>query len=119
MSSLFSLAQFVTSASDYHFMAMVYKSLEKFFQIKRFRTPVHKSHIVDAERRLQLSHLVELIQNHIGIGIALYIDGYMHLTTRAGVRNICYALNLFFLYKVGNAFYDGSRRSRFPPWHES
>ena len=84
-------------------MTMLYKVLNTFLKSKQAWTAIDQCNAVDRERRLHGCHLVELVKDNIGVGIALYIYNNAHTLTSRLVVYIRYAGNLAFLNKVGNA----------------
>ena len=59
-------------------VAMVDKGFDELFDVERLGTAVDQSDVVDAERGLHLGHLVELVEDDIGVGIGFEFDDNAH-----------------------------------------
>ena len=88
MGTLLSFLQVVLGATDGHLMAVLNEVADAFTQAEQLRTHLtmstrdgHQSDIVYRERALQSRHLEQLIQNHVGIGIALAVNHDTHTLT--------------------------------------
>ena len=105
MHASLSFVQLETCAANHHFMAVLHKVLEQLFEIQCSRTAVDQSHIINTERRLQLSELEELVEQHTGVGLAFHINDNVNLAAGRDVADVAYAIHLFLLYQVGYALY--------------
>ena len=65
-----SLLQVELGAADHHVVAMVDEVLDQVFQVQGIRTAVDQGHVVHVEGALEGGHLVELVQHHLGVGVA-------------------------------------------------
>ena len=92
-------------AADNHFVAVIDECREDFLEVKGFRAAVNESHVVDAERGLHLSHLIELVEHHIGVGVALELDDNAHSLVVALVVDIGDTVELLFANQVGDIGY--------------
>ena len=72
------LAQIEDRPAGHHFPAMAQEGVEDFLQIQRLRLSAHQGHDIDAEHRLQLGLLVQLVQQHLGVLAALDLDDHAH-----------------------------------------
>jgi len=72
------------TASNY-LVTVVDECLKYFFQIECARTTIDESHIVDAERRLHCSELVQLVENHVCVRITFECDNNAHTVAIAFV----------------------------------
>ncbi len=106
MGAFLSFFQFVAGAAYYDFVTVLYEIAYEFSQIESAGATVDESHIIDAERRLQLSHLIELVEYHVRIGVALDIDCDVHLSACGGVGDVGDTVDFLFLHEVGDAFYE-------------
>ncbi len=83
---------------------MVNKRLKKLFQIEGIRAAVKECDIIDAERSLHLTHLIEFIQYNVCICIALELNNDSHTFEVGLVVNIGNSVNLLFGNEFGNVF---------------
>ena len=60
------------------FFAELDKCLNDFFQVHQFRLAAVQRQHVDAKRRLQRGKAEQLVQDHVGIGIAFKFDHHAH-----------------------------------------
>ncbi len=104
MGALLSLAEFEFCAAYHHIVSVVDKRLKYLLEIQSARTSVYQRYIVYAERRLHLSHLVELVQNHIGVCIALHLNDNAHALVVAEVMDACDAVQLLLVYQFRYIF---------------
>ena len=73
--SLLCLPQIVLRPTHHHFVAMLDVVSHHLLEIQQFRTTLHQRDVVHGERRLKLGVLVQLVQDHVGDGIALeFVD---------------------------------------------
>ena len=89
-----------------HVMTMVNEMLNTLLEREQLRPSVNKGDAVDRERALQSSHLEELVQYHIGIGITSYVNNDTHTLTSRLVVDIGDTLNLLLSGKVGDVFHQ-------------
>ncbi len=86
--TLLRLLQVELRATDSHLMTVFDEIADAFTQRKKLRTHFsmsagngHQGDIVHRERALQGSHLEQFVQNHVSIGIALYVNHDTHTLT--------------------------------------
>ena len=124
MGTLLCLAQIKLCAADYHIVTVLNEVLDAVLQSKQTRTPVNQRYIVNAERALQVSELEQLVEHHIGIGIALHIHHDTHTLAACLIVNVADAHHLLLVgehgylldklslvHTVGNLSYHDSRVS--------
>ena len=91
--TLFCLALVELGTTNRYIMAMIHEILDALLQRKQLwttrvvGTSTNQCNTVHTEARLEVSHLVELVQHHISIGIALQVN---HDTHTFAVRLIVY-----------------------------
>ncbi len=99
--ALLSLAQLIFSAAYHHFVAVGHKLADEFLEVERAGTSVDEGHVVDAERGLHLGHLVELVEHHVGVGVALELDDDAHALVVALVVDVGDAVEFLVGHEVG------------------
>ena len=102
MSTLFCLALIELCATNRYLMAMIHKALDHVTQCHQLGTTVDQSDTVHREGSLQLCHLEELVQHHIGVEVALHINDDTHTLAVALVIGVADTLNLVFVDQIGN-----------------
>ena len=78
-------------------MAVLQEVVQQLFEVEQHGTAIDQAHVVDAERGLQLGHLVEFVEQHVRIEVLLDIDDDAHTMAVALVVDVGDALNLLFL----------------------
>ena len=101
--TLLRLLQVKLCTTDGNIMTMLHEVLHALLQGEQARTTIHQGDAVDRERTLQCSHLEELVQEHIGIGITLHIHYDTHTLATRLIVHIGYAIYLAFLGEVGDS----------------
>ena len=102
--TLLRLAQIEFGAARYHLQTMLYKVFNKVFQVQQFRPPFDQCYVVDTERRHQGGHVHQVVDYHIGVGIAFHIDDDAHALTVGFVVDIRYAVDFAFAGESANRF---------------
>ena len=87
-------------------MTMLYEVLHALFQREQTGTTLYQCDIVDRERTLQGCHLKQLVQQYVGIGIALHVNNDTHPLTTRLIVHISNTLNLVLIGKVCNVCYE-------------
>ena len=100
--TLLSLAQVELRAADNDVVTMLYEVFDELFQVQQARTSVYQCHVVHAKRRLEHSHLVELVQHYAGVGIALHVDDDAHTFAVGFVVGVCDAFDFLLVGQVGD-----------------
>ena len=100
--TILSLTQVILGTTDSYVMTMLYEILNTFLQAQCTWTTFHQGDIVHGERTLKGGHLKQLIQDNIGIRIALYVNYDTHTLTASFVVGIGNTVNLTFLHEFGN-----------------
>ena len=99
--TLLGLAQLIFSAAYHYFVAVGHKLADEFLEVECAGTSVDEGHVVDAERGLHLGHLVELVEHHVGVGVALELDDDAHALVVALVVDVGDAVELLVGHEVG------------------
>ncbi|ABA48200.1 val start codon [Burkholderia pseudomallei 1710b] len=94
VAALARLAQFVDGAPRQHFAPMRQEALQDLPQIQELRLVVDERDHVHAERVLQLSRLVQVVQHHLGHFAALELDHDAHAALVGFVADVGDALEL-------------------------
>ena len=100
--TLLSLAQVVLGAADGDIVTVLYEVLDALLEREQTGTTLHQRNIVDRERTLQGGHLEQLVEQHIGIGIALAVDDDTHTLAARLIIDIGHALNLMLVGEIGD-----------------
>ena len=87
-------------------MAMIDKSLNDLLDIKSLRTTVDESDVVDAERRLHLGHLIQFIEDYIGVGVRFEFDDDAHALVIRLVVDVGDTVEFFLGDELGDIFYE-------------
>ena len=103
MGTLLSLLEVVLCAAYGDVVTVLYEILNALLKREQTRATVDKRNAVDRERRLHSCHLVELVEDYIGVGVALHVDNDTHTLTARLVVDVRDARNLALLNEVGNA----------------
>ena len=110
MCLLLSLCQVELGTTDDHLMTMGNEVLDELLQVEEFwhtkslgmTRNGDKSNIIDREVGLQFGHLIELVEDDIGVDILLEVDDDAHALAIGLVVDIGDAFNLLFVGKLGN-----------------
>ena len=106
MRAILSFLQLELCAANHHFVTVIHECLYKLLEIEQLRTTVYKRHIVNRERRLHRSHLVELVEHNIGVGILTQLDNYSHPLACIGlVIEVGYTVEFLIVYELGDILY--------------
>ena len=104
--TLLRLLQVELCAAYSHVVTMLYEVLHTLLQRQQTWASLHQSDAVHRERRLHCSHLIQLVEDYIGIGVALHVYDDTHTLAARLVVNVRYAGNLTLLHEVGNASHE-------------
>ena len=115
----FRLAQIKLRATDHHIVPVLDVVRHHLLQVEQLRTAFHQGDVVDRERGLKLRVLVQLIEHHIGDGVALQFVHDAHAVPVRLVPDLGDALDFFvvdqirgladhvgFVHLVGNLLHD-------------
>ena len=95
--ALFCLLEVILGAADHHLVAVLKEVVQQLFEVEQHGTAIDQAHVVDAERGLQLGHLVEFVEQHVRIEVLLDVNDDAHTMAVALVVDVGDALNLLFL----------------------
>ncbi|MCW0466481.1 hypothetical protein NB705_003554 [Xanthomonas sacchari] len=96
------LAQFEDGAAGDHFAAVADERLQHLLEVHQLRAAVDQRHHVDAEHRLHLGLLVQVVQHHVGGFAALDLDVDAHAVLVGLVAQLADAFELLFLDQLGD-----------------
>jgi hypothetical protein len=82
--------------------AVVDELREAVAQAQHLRPALHDGDHVDAEGDLQVAHLVERVEHHLGRGVALDLDPDPHAGAVAVVLDVADALDLLLAHQLGD-----------------
>ena len=101
------LGQVELGAPDHDLFAELQEGVEDGAQAHLLgAAPVQRQH-VDAERGLQRGEAVELVQHHVGAGVALQLDHHAHAGAVALVAQVRHALDPLLAHQLGYALDHG------------
>ena len=101
MGAFLSLPQVELGTADDDLMAVINEMLDELFQVQQIRTTLDQGHVIHVEGALQGRHLVELVQDDLGIGVALqFIDDADALTVGL-IADVGDAVQLLLVDQVG------------------
>ena len=103
MGTLLSLLEVVLCAAYGDVVTVLYEILNALLKREQTRATVDKRNAVDRERRLHGCHLVELVEDDVGVGVALHVDNDTHSLAARLVVDVRDARNLALLNEVGDA----------------
>ena len=86
-----------------HFGAEADEGLEQLLEAHQLRAAAVERQGVDAETRLQRREAVELVEHHVGHGVALQVDDQPHAIPVAFVADLGDALDLLVAHHLGDA----------------
>src|SRR3546814_7718439 len=96
------LAQLEDRPARDHLAAVADEGLEDLLEVQQLRAAVDQRHHVDAEHRLHLGLLVEVVEHHLGRVAALDLDVDAHAVLVGLVAQLTDALELLLLDQVGD-----------------
>ena len=105
MSTSLSLLKQEASATNHDIVAELDEMMYQLLEIEYLGATVNQCNIIYTERTLQLCHLVQFVQHHVGICVFLYVDYHLDAIAMAQVANIRDTINFFLINKVGNRFH--------------
>ena len=97
------LAQLVEGAAGDHVAPMAQEVLDELLEVQGARLAVHQGDHVDAEDRLQLAVLEQVVQHHLGDLVAFEIEDHAHAVLVGLVAHLRDALDLLLLHQLGDA----------------
>ena len=104
--TLLGFLQVVLGTTDSHVVTMLNEVLDTLLEVQQTGTTLDQCDIVDRERALQGSHLEQLVEQHISIGIALAVNDDTHTLTTRLIVHVGHALNLVFVGEVSDIFHE-------------
>ena len=96
------LAQQELGAPPDHLLAEIGEGADHILEVELLWPPADQRHHIGAEGRLQRREAVELVQHHIGHGVALQLDDHAHAVAARLVANIGDAFDLFLAHQLGD-----------------
>ena len=78
MRPLLRLLQVELGPTDHDLMTMIHERLYQIFQIKQLRTAIHQRDVIHAKRGLQGCQLIQFVQHHTRVRVALHVDDNPH-----------------------------------------
>ena len=102
--ALLRFLQVELGAANGNVVTMLYKVFHTFFKREQAWTPLHQRNVVHRERALQLRHLKQFVQHHVGIGVAFHVYHDTHTLSSRLVVGVRDALQAAFFHQVGNVF---------------
>ena len=96
------LFQLKLGTAYHHLVTVIEEVLYQLLEVDSLGATIDQAHVVNTERRLQLRHLVELVEQHIGILVLLHINHYAHALAVALVVDIADAVDAFLLNQTRN-----------------
>ncbi len=94
-------------ASGHHLLAEGDEGLQQVLQVQHLRPAADERHVVDAERGLQRREAVELVEHHVGHGVALDLDHHAHALAVGFIADVGDALDALFAHQIGDALDHG------------
>ena len=104
--TLLCLLQLILGAADGHVVTMLHEILHAVLERQQARTAIDQRDGVDRETALQCCHLEELVEQYVGIGIALAVHHDAHALPARLIVDIGHALYLVFVGQVGNILHQ-------------
>ena len=92
-------------ASYGHIVTVFNKVAHAVFEREQAWASLHQCDAVHRERALQSRHLEQLVENHVGVGLALHVHHDAHALSSRLVVDVADALNLLFRGEVGYVFH--------------
>ena len=100
--TLLRFAQFELRAANDDIVAVLHEDLYAVFQRQRLGASVYEAHAVDGKGTLQGRHLEELVQDDVGVGVALHVHHDAHTFAVAFVVDVADAVYLLLANERGN-----------------
>ena len=97
------LREFELGPPDHHLLAEIHEGGDHVAQAHLQRPPTVQCQHVHAERGLQRGVAVELIEDHVGGGVALHLDDDAHALPVAFVAQVGNAFDPLFAHQFGDA----------------
>ncbi len=101
------LAQIELGAADHHLLAVMDEGLKKDPQARLLRATADQRQHVDAERGLQRAPAVELVQDHLGVGVLFQLDHHAHARAVGFIAQIGDALDALVAHQLGDLLHHG------------
>ena len=100
------LVQVVLGAAGDNVLLVLDIPVQHIAQGKDLGLTMHQRQHDHAEGILQLGVLVQVVEHHLGLHIALKIDDHAHAVAVRFVADIADAVQALFMHKLGNLFYQ-------------
>ncbi len=104
--ALLCLLQVELCAADGHVVTVLHKVLHAFLQTQETWTASHEGDAVHGEGTLEGSHLEELVEEYVGIGVALHVHHDAHTLSARLVVHVRHAVYLALLGEVGDGHHE-------------
>ncbi len=91
------LAQLENSAPRHHIAAVTQEIFQQLLEVEQARLAVHQGHHIDAEHRLHIGVLEEVVEHHVRVVVALDLDDHAHAVLVRLVPELGDALDLLLL----------------------
>ena len=103
MGAVARLGEFEARAPGDDFLAEQDEGGDQLLQVHQQRPAVVQRQHVDAEARLQFGEAIELVQHHLGRGVALQLDHHAHAVAVAFVADVGDAFDALVAHQFGDA----------------
>ena len=100
------LLQVELGAAYGHVMPVVDEVAHAVLQREQPWAALHERYAVHRERALQGRHLEQLVEYHVGVGLALHVNHYSHALSSRLVVDVAYALYLLLGGQVGYVLHE-------------
>ena len=104
MGAFLRFLQVELGAANGNVVAMLHKVFHALFEREQAWTTLHQRDVVHRERALQLRHLKQFVQHHVGVGIAFHVYHDAHTLPSRLVVGVGDTLQAAFFHQVGNVF---------------
>ena len=102
MGAVARLAQQELDAAPDHLLAELGEGADHVLEVELLGPAADQRHDVGAEGRLQRREAVELVQHHVGHGVALQLDDHAHAVAVELVANVGDAFDLLLAHQLGD-----------------
>ena len=107
MGAIARLAQQELGTAADHLLAEIGEGADHVLEVELLGPASDQRHDVGAEGRLQRREAVELVQHHVGHGVALQLDDHAHAVAARLVANIGDAFDLLLAHQLGDPLHHG------------
>ena len=101
--ALAGLAQLEQGPAGHHIAAVAQEVFQELLEVQGARLAVHQGDHVDAEDRLQLAVLEEVVQHDLGVLAALQVEDHAQAVLVGLIAHLRDALDLLLLHQFGDA----------------